>query len=344
MRVPFAIFKLPLPSYIFSIFVSTFFLVSSLGSIGFLIQYSLLLFTAATTRRISPLVGFIALALTIFLSVPFSDSFDLIRIIPSFGFFFCGPIRPSVARFFSSKSILLKTEYSLQSISLFIAATSISLIPETIASHNILSLLLLLLFLYYILAGNVTKGSRILISLLGLVLFLFFKNRSALLALLILPLPTFPSLILFLSVLSLVLLSYIPTSFLFTIPLFQPGGFLYRQPDTRMTYALDALSSDLSLTDLSNKPSLLVTPVSKKGYPDFHNSFLTNLYRDRFFGLLKTLLLLILSFFQPLSFAGFILLRSMLDSIFLGSVYDVLLWPTLTSTALVKFRALYKHL
>lgn len=323
--------RLPFPSLVFALFLSTAYILQPLGSVGYLIQYLLLLTVLAFSRRLSLAFGFTALAIFLFFSSFLSDEFFLVRILPSLGFFFCGPLKPNIVNFFSGSPKFVRFELLFQSLSFIIAASSQFLLKGLYASQNFLSILLLLLLAFYILVGNYTYPTRKVICILGLTCFFVFGNRSAILCLAVFPLPLLISIFLCAILLILMFTSYAPglTS---AIPFLPEDESPLWSRDTRIIYFFDAITTDFYLFDFDQQPKLLVTPTTSKGFPDFHNSYITILYRDRIFGLIKILFFALLCFFQPLGFAFYLSTRIFLDTSLLGSIYDTLIWPTLVGS------------
>jgi hypothetical protein len=84
--------------------------------------------------------------------------------------------------------------------------------------------------------------------------------------------------------------------------------------------------------DHTSNANLLFVPQTSKGYYDFHNSYLTNLFRDNSFFFFKLLIFVYFSFRLPRYLSIVILFRAFFDSFLFGSIYDLVLWSALLSS------------
>jgi hypothetical protein len=318
---------LTLSLILYSIFNSTFYLLSSFGQVGLFIQCLLLVSAIYLVRRVDFRQSLFLFSVSICFVLFSPPGFEVIKIVPMLGLFFSGRLRQSITLVPSRNLLVL-----LPILSILFAACTLQLFPSA-ASNNFLSILLLYTSLYLYSLRLLSVRVRLAVVLSSILLFLFFKNRTSIFFLLFAPVSTPIFLLILSSVLSLTLISYFGLPILESIPhsAFQRGGFLWFQPDTRFLYLVDFLTSPSPLDHTSNA-NLLFVPQTSKGYYDFHNSYLTNLFRDNSFFFFKLLIFVYFSFRLPRYLSIVILFRAFFDSFLFGSIYDLVLWSALLSS------------
>ncbi len=270
-------------------------------------------------KKISPTLFFSLGSICIFLTVISPSAFLLAALFPVIGFLFSGENK-------SNSAASCWVRYSLWiSVAFMYFAVIVQGTDSAVASHNQLSQIVAIAIIAELLYFS--GPSKLYIPLL-FISFFIFGNRSALFLLAV----YFKSKVVLLSFILIGVFFVSVTNEYVRRPdfldfLFQEGGLLYRSfKETRGDYVYEFIS-EFNLINLGyDHWNFYNVPQTGDGFYDLHNSFLTIIVRDSYFGLFKVFLWMLQIFFIPLGLFVGVSLRAFHDTFLLGGVNDILIF------------------